>query len=275
MKIDRVILAVDNNPIYTVYWNIVSQVWLKKFNIKPTLLFYGNEEEFKNNNFIVDDLDYKILTPIPEISNPNPNWVVPYSLFWGASQYSDDVCLLSGIDQIPIGNFFFEKLTEYDNDSFVVGFSDAYKTYDKDTLGYFNIQNGIMYPSSHLVGKGKMFKKIFEIDEIYDIEMRKVFESKNRYHLNNRFYSDSKLWGLDECYASEKIVSYPNQSEIKHLEIFWDYWHPRRIDLNGNINSDFNLDLLNEGYYSELTCKGYESYQEKINLVLNSIRHNN
>ena len=240
MKIDRVILAVDNNPIYTVYWNIVSQVWLKKFNIKPTLLFYGNEEEFKNNNFIVDDLDYKILTPIPEISNPNPNWVVPYSLFWGASQYSDDVCLLSGIDQIPIGNFFFEPQTPFP-----------------------------------LLGKGKMFKKIFEIDEIYDIEMRKVFENRNRYHLNNRFYSDSKLWGLDECYASEKIVSYPNQSEIKHLEIFWDYWHPRRIDLNGNINCDFNLDLLNEGYYSELTCKGYQTYQEKINLVLNNIKHNN
>ena len=84
-----------------------------------------------------------------------------------------------------------------------------------------------------------------------------------------------EVWGLDECYASEKIVSYPNQSEIKHLEIFWDYWHPRRIDLNDNINCDFNLDLLNEGYYSELTCKGYEPYQEKINLVLNSIKHNN
>lgn len=274
MKIDRVILAVDNNPTYTVYWNIVSQIWLKKFNIKPTLLFYGTEEEFKNNNFIVEGLDYKLLDPIPEISNPNPNWVVPYSLFWGASQYPDDVCLLSGIDQIPIGKFFFEKLIEYDNNSFVVGFSDAYKNYDKNTLGYFNIKTGVMYPSSHLVGKGKTFKNIFEIDEIYEIEMRKVFGCKNNYHLDNKFYGDSKLWGLDECYASEKITSYHNQSVIKHLEIFWDYWHPRRIDLNGNINSNFDLTLLNEGYYSELTCKGYEKYQQKINLVLNNINYN-
>jgi hypothetical protein len=272
MKIDRVILVVDTNPTYTIYWNIVSQVWLKKFNIKPTLLFYGTEEEFKQNNFIVDNLDYKILNPIPDISNPNPNWVVTWALFWGATQYPDDVCMLSGIDQIPISTFFFEEISEYNDNHFVVGFSDAYKNYTKDTLGYFNTQNGVMYPSSHLVGKGKMFKKIFEIDEIYENEMRKVFDSKHRYHLNNKFYGDSKLWGLDECYASEKIASYPNQSEIKHLEIFWDYWHPRRIDLNGNINSDFNVDLLKEGYYSELTCKGYETYREKINLVLDNLK---
>jgi hypothetical protein len=275
MKIDRVILAVDNNPTYTIYWNIVSKVWFDKFGIKPTLIFYGDEPDFEKNNFIFNDFEYKLLNPIPEISDPSPNWVVPWLLFWGASQYPNEVCLLCGIDQIPTSNFFFEKIKNYDDDKFIIGFSDAYKTYTKETLGYFNTQTNSMYPSSHLVGKGSLFKKIFDIDKNYKIELKKVFDSKEKYYLNNKFYKESKLWGLDECYGSDKISQYQDQKNLVYLDIFWNYWHPRRIDLNGNINSDFNLELLKNGHYSELTCKGYDKYSDKINLVLNSIKHNN
>jgi len=45
MKIDRVILSVDNNPTYRVFWNIVSKIWKEKFNINPTLFFHGTEKE--------------------------------------------------------------------------------------------------------------------------------------------------------------------------------------------------------------------------------------
>lgn len=271
MKIDRVILSVDNNPTYTVFWNIVSKIWKEKFNINPTLFFHGTEKDFINNNFNVEGCDYKILNNLPEISDPSPNWVVPWSLFWGASLFEDDVCLLSGIDQIPIGNYFFDQLSKIEDDKFVIGFSDAYKTYNKDTLGYFNTKTNVLYPSSHLVGKGKNFKKIFTIEESFEDELNKVYNSKDRYYLNNKFYNDSKLWGLDECYASEKLSAHENKNEIIMLDIFWNYWHPRRIDLNGGINVDFNLELLKNGHYSEVTCKGYEEYKEKMESIIQNI----
>jgi len=272
MKIDRVILAVDNNPKYTIYWNVVSQVWLQKFNIKPTLLFHGTKEEFEKNNFTVEGLDYYVLDPIPEISDPSPNWVIPWSLFWGASKYPEDVCLLSGIDQIPIGNLFFDLINEHNNDKFIIGFSNAYKSYTKETLGYFNTHSNVMYPSSHLVGKGVLFKNIFNVDENYEDELLKVFQNKEKYHLNNKFYSNSKLWGLDECYGSDKINEYPDQEKIIYLDIFWGYWHPRRIDLDSNINVNFNIDMLKEGYYSELTSKDFLGHGSKIQLILNNIK---
>jgi len=272
MKIDRVILSVNNNPTYTVFWNIVSKIWKEKFNINPTLFFHGTETDFINNNFNVEGCDYKILNNLPEISDPNPNWVVPWSLFWGASLFENDVCLLSGIDQIPIGNYFFEEISKIEDDKFVIGFSDAYKSYNKDTLGYFNTKTNVLYPSSHLVGKGKHFKKIFNIEESFEDELNKVYNSKDRYYLNNKFYNDSKLWGLDECYASEKLSTYENKNEIIMLDIFWNYWHPRRIDLNGRINENFNLELLKNGHYSEVTCKGYEGYKEKMELIIQNIK---
>lgn len=273
MKIDRVILAVDSNPNYTFFWNIVSKVWKEKFNINPTLIFYGTQDEFNQKGFIVDGFDYKILNPINEVSDPSPNWVVPWSLFWGASQYENDVCLLSGMDQIPIGHYFFEKLRDINDENFVVGFADAYIKYNKDTLGYFNTKSNIMYPSSHLVGKGKLFKKIFQIEESFETEVKKVYSKKEDYYLNNHYYSNSKLWGLDECYASDKIESFSEQNKIEKLKIFWDYWLPKRIDLMGKINHNFDVNLLDKGDYSELTCKGYKSHKDKIDLILKNIKN--
>lgn len=270
MKINRVILALNNNPVYTGFWNIVAPVWKKNFNIKPTLVFNGTQEEFYGNNFILDSFDYLILDRVNNVSESNPDWSVTWSLFWAASQFSDDICLLSGIDQIPIGNFFFEKLNSIEDDKFIVGFSDAYKNYTKETLGYFNTQTNVLYPSSHLVGKGSLFKKIFKIEDVWIEEITKVHKSKDRYHLRNKFYP-SKLWGLDECYLSEMISLYPNQNELVFLDIFWDYFQKRRIDLSGRINENFDLNLIKSGYYSELTCKNYNTYKNKIDIIINNI----
>ena len=45
MKIDRVILVLNNNPTYTHFWKVVSKVWKNNFNIKPTLIFNGTQKE--------------------------------------------------------------------------------------------------------------------------------------------------------------------------------------------------------------------------------------
>ena len=270
MKIDRVILTLNNNKTYTSYWNIVAPVWKNIFNITPTLIFNGTQDEFNSNNFDLSVGDYIILNVVPEVSESNPDWSVTWSLFWGASQYPDDICLLSGIDQIPIGDFFFKEILKYDDNKFIIGFSDAYTKYDKNTLGYFNTQTNVLYPSSHLVGKGKKFKEIYEISDDWNEEVFKVFNAKDRYYLKNNFYPN-KLWGLDECYSSEMISIFKKQGDIVFLNIFWNYWHKNRIDLGGNLNVDFNINLVKSGYYSELTCKDFENYRDRIELIINNI----
>jgi hypothetical protein len=270
MKIDRVILTLNNNKTYTPFWNIVAPIWKNIFNITPTLIFNGTQEEFDSNNFDLSFGDYIILNSIPEVSEPNPDWSVTWSLFWGASQYPDDVCLLSGIDQIPIGNFFFKEILKYDNDKFIIGFSDAYANYNIHTLGYFNTQTNVLYPSSHLVGKGKKFKEIYQILDDWEKEIVKVFNTKDRYYLKNNFYPN-RLWGIDECYSSEMISIFDKQDDIIHLGIFWDYWHKNRIDLSGKINDNFDINLVQSGYYSELTCKGIEKYKNEIEMIINNL----
>jgi hypothetical protein len=270
MKIDRVILVLNNNPTYTHFWKVVSKVWKNNFNIKPTLIFNGTQKEFDSKNFGIPPEDYIIVNTIPEVSEPQPDWSVTWSFFWGASQFPNDTCLLAGIDQIPLGDFFFKKISEFSDDKFIIGFSDAYKNYTKDTLGYFNTSTNVLYPSSHLVGKGKKFKEIFEIDDNWKDEIVKVYNSQDRYHLKNNFYS-VKLWGLDECYASEKISVYKNQEDLIHLDIFWDYWVKNRIEVLGNLEPKFDINLLKEGHYSELTTKNYFLHKSKIEKIINNL----
>jgi hypothetical protein len=270
MKIDRVILVLNNNPTYTHFWKVVSKVWKNNFNIKPTLIFKGTQKEFDSKNFGISPEDYIIVNPVPEVSESNPDWSVTWSFFWGASQFPNDTCLLAGIDQIPLGDFFFKKISEFSDDKFVIGFFDAYKNYTKDTLGYFNTSTNVLYPSSHLVGKGKKFKEIFEIDDNWEDEILKVYNSQDRYHLKNNFYS-VKLWGLDECYASEKISVYKNQGDLIHLDIFWDYWVKNRIEVLGNLTPKFDINLLKEGHYSEITTKNFFAHKSKIDNIINNI----
>ena len=58
MKVDRVILVLNNNPKYTFFWSVVSKVWKNNFNIKPTLVFNGTQKEFDGNNFNIPPEDY-------------------------------------------------------------------------------------------------------------------------------------------------------------------------------------------------------------------------
>jgi len=274
MKIDRVILAVNNNATYTRFWGIVSKVWKNNFNITPTLIFNGTQSEFESNNFDIPKEDCIIVDRIAQVSESSPDWSVTWSLFWGASQFQNEVCLLSGIDQVPLGDFFFKKIMEFTDDKFIVGFSDAYKSYDKNTLGYFNTVTNVLFPSSHLVGKGKKFKEIFDIDDSWENEIIKVHDSRNRYHLQNKFYP-GKLWGLDECYSSEKISTFERQEDLIYLDIFWDYWEKNRIDICGKINHNYNINLVREGYYSELTTKKYDIHKSDIeNVINNSPKYN-
>ena len=212
--------------------------------------------------------------------NNNPKYVP----FWNVNSYVwkhkfkiQPTLIFNGTkEELHNCSFSFEYgdfllVDRIEDEKLVVGFADAYKKYTPSTLGYFNTVTNVLYPSSHLVGKGKLFKEIFEIDDSWETEIRKVYNSKSRYHLQNNFYR-GKLWGLDECYASEKISIYNKPKMIHYLEIFWDYWFKNRIDLQSLTNNKYDLNLVKEGYYSEFTTKKFTSDKLIIDSIVDNIQ---
>lgn len=240
MKIDRVLVSLNNNKTYTKFWNLIAPIWKYKFNIKPTLIFIGTVEELKSNNF---DMNYDIIQV--EVSEMRGNrWGIPWTLFWLATQFPDDVCLTCGIDQIPLNHDFFKHIKDIDKEKFVVGISDAYFNYKLGTLSYFNTKSNILYPTAYNVALGKKFKNIFNIEDDVSDELRKVFLTKDSFHL------PLDLWGIDECYFSDVIANYKYKEEIELLG-YYKFWGNKRLyDI---LNLDLNL--LKRGYYSEFTNK--------------------
>lgn len=255
MNIDKVILCVDNNQNYTCYWNVVADVWINKYKIEPILVFVGSESELKNN-------DFKYKEKIIRVDKLNyPVCHITWSIFWATQFFENETCLITGIDQIPLSNFFIESISGISNEKYVVGLSDCYEGYTKDTLGYFNTSTNVLYPSSHHVAKGRMFKKIFELNKDWNEESNNLISSSDRYYLSQN------MWGIDECYSSEKISLF-DQSEIEYLKIGRSWFLKNRIYLG---STRYNILDISKGVYSEATYKPCYAYANEVANIIKEI----
>ena len=252
MKIDRVILALTDNSIYSGFWELVSEVWLKNFDITPTLFFYGDEDKF---NSIPCDFGEKYhLNFIPDVCvNPKRDWACTWGLFYGASLFPDDTCMTCGIDQLPLSNLIFDELSKYySEDKYLIGFADAYP------------QEHDWYVSSHHIAKGSLYKSILEIDDSWEKEAKKVFGFRHNYKL----YSSSDFWGLDEQHSSYLLKN--KENVIKVNTLFHNIVVPNRIDRSFLYNID--LDNLKSGNYSEMHCpRPFDQYADLLYLIKSNI----
>ena len=278
MKIDRVMLCLNNNIIYSSFWNLYSRVWQEKWNITPTLVFNGTHQELKDLN-LSDKYGEIIVVPVVDSVSvyKNLDWSVTWSIFWAAAKFPSEVCMTCGIDQLLLTNFFLDYVKNVDEDKYVIGFADAYKNYTPQTLGYmFSPDNdsplvkrspASYFPSSHHVAKGSLYKEVYKIEDDWEKEITKVFSHRNKFHHTNQ----QTFWGLDECYSSDFIFSHEKE-DIFHLsEFFYDYWHPSRIDRGGQ-NVNYDTEKLRSGHYSEYhSHRPYEHYSQYINKLIGDL----
>lgn len=251
MKIDRVLFSLNNNKNYINFWNLNSKIWKLKFDVIPTLLYIGKKEEVSRLKLSEEFGEIYVLEDLQEdlCNGFSRKWYIPWSLFYGATLFPDEVCMTSGIDQIPLSNIFLEHIKEISEEKYIVGFSDAYRKKD-------------FFPSSHHVAKGEKFKKKFEIlnnwtEEVYRV-FRKKHEMKNLY--------DSGYWGLDESYSSIKICEKSTDVYFNN-DFFHTTWKQRRIDRAYGLN--YSFDKLKNGWYTELHApRPLEKYYNEIDKII-------
>jgi hypothetical protein len=243
MKIDRVIFCLNANKTYTSYWNIVSKVWSEIYNIKPTLGFVGTPEQADILN-LSDKHGEIIIIPNPSIT-PNDvfSWSVTWALLYVPTLFPDDVCMTSGIDQIPLGNrLFIDSVSEISEDKFYVGFANAYG-------------HNKWHPSSHLVAKGEIYKNLCNIEPDFKAEIEKI----EKWGRANRTVS----WGLDEWYLGQFLR---NNSNVVLGDIFED-WRAARLCRSTNLKYD--VKKIQSNYYSEIHApRPYESVKDYIDKLV-------
>jgi hypothetical protein len=249
MKIDRVILSSDENPLYLDFWPSVSKVWSEVFNIKPTLAVISDNKDILNSidNTYGDVIRFDVVDNVPVYLQAL--WI----RYWIPKQYPDDVCIISDIDMIPLSKWYFiEQINNIDNNDYV-HLNPCYVSYG--TL-----------PSCYHVAKGKLFNEILNLHNTWE---------ESVIHLNNLNVGQNpggelngkNQWFADEKHSSDLLFNWRSQNpdRVHFLEREED----RRVDRS---NWSYNIDLLKNGYYYDShSIRPYLHYKNEIDKLINLI----
>lgn len=256
MKIDRVILSSNNNPLYFNFWNGLSKVYFEKFNIIPTLIWFGSEQEFKDNN---------LSTEFGEVvfAKGNDKYPLPFqttwALFYFTNLYPKDVCMTIGIDQVPLSNMFLnEPIKDFSNDSYNMLIADAYLPHHWSVVGGAS-------PTAYHIAKGETFNKVYQFEKTFESEIEKICNSGVQ-----AFWETTEgRWGIDETYSSSKLREY--KGEINSLNKF-GLLCERRIECERHKETVYDLQRLKDGWYSEShLCRPFTNHVKYITDLYNSV----
>lgn len=241
MKIDRVLFSLNASPLYRGMWDIVSKVYTQKTNMIPTLIFVGTQEEADAE--IKESYGEVVVLPKHEkyIARPELDWTVPWTLYWAtANLFPDDICTMSGIDEIPCNNLI-EKIADQVPDDkilFPLG-PDPYRS--RPPI----VANG------HNTAKGSTFKRVLKIEDDLEKELERIWSSKDEFcskipH-NHAAVRGRKWWGMDEAYISTIVYGHPDCLFVDQASAN-TFLTSRRIQRNIG-KCQYDPQKLKDGYY--------------------------
>jgi hypothetical protein len=250
MKIDRVLFALDANPVFQPFWPLNAELYARVYKIRPTLCFVGTEAEFQACNPSTEFGDVvrleKDLPNLPEakhVPDPNRPALTTLAVLHGPTMFPNDVCLTSGLDQFQLSPSFFNR-AEASRADLVSGFAGCPEYIQREQeIGIRNV------PTSHLVAKGSTFAKIMDTIPDWAEDAARMWRSdcKVMWDAFNR-------WGIDESFFSMKMWEKVNAGQITvdlFSTEFWNEWKARRLNRPHAVDA-VDMGKLYRGEYTEL-----------------------
>lgn len=255
MKIERVILVCDNNPMYKDFWNPISKVYREKFGYKTTLVFLGDDMQ----GLDIAGSDVFIQPPHPDYSLPLQS-TLAMSYFAGKS---DDITLIQGIDEVLLSPMFPDMVAKYSNDTYVQLIDDAYRPH------HWSVPGGTS-PSGLHIASGETFRKVYDypdtffeyVERVYNSGIAAFWDAPDR---------DGK-WGLDESYTAHKLREFRDKGGIVAGEGAFGLLVQHRIECERWKEPNYDINLLNQGWYSQShLCRPYANHKEWLDKLFNNI----
>ena len=258
MKVDRVILVTNNNPLYYDFWNNISYTYKVKFGITPTLVFFGKKEELDLLNL---STEYGNILTQDKIENI-PDWQYTWALFYFTKFYPNETCAVMGIDQIPLGTYFLKDSIDIIDDNNYVMLIDNFYKFTRQHPNKWD--EGGFSPSGYHIAKGKTFNDIYEFEDTFEKEIHKVHNLKI-----NTMWGDQ--WGTDEAYSCNKLMKFKDRDRISDLSKTEEFLN-KRIDCHRHIEVEYDLNLLkNNGYIECHSCRPYHQHKNYLDNLFNNI----
>ena len=244
MKIDRVILATDNNQEYYDFWPLIARRW-SSWGIKPELFVIAQ------NDLKIDDTlgNVTYIDPVEGYSTAHQAQVVR---FFGATKYKDETCLISDIDMLPLNkDYFVKNITDYDENNIVFYSSDAYLPGNPAYPAY---------PMCYISAQGKTFEEIIK-SNLSNFSSEFIEWACHGYG----WYTDEKVF-----YKKLDVWKDKNKNKLVLLRRGFNMSNDpqtiRRID-RGN-NSNYNKHFLDKNFYVDYHMpRPYKKYKEAIDEI--------
>jgi hypothetical protein len=258
MKIDRVILSTNNNPTYYQFWNPLSKLYKENFGITPTLIFIGSEKELESLEL---SRDYGDILRQEIVTSKDVSWTTTWALFYFTKFFPNDVCLINGIDQIPMGSkFLIDYIKDIKDDKYVMLIDDAYKIMNSRK----DWSEGGHSPSAYHIGKGELFNKVYSFEETFEDEIKKI-ESIS---LNSMWGT----WGMDEAYSSQVLYKKKSEIEIECLSKFGEILGGGRLECQRSLEVPYSSNKLrNNGYIECHSCRPYLTHKKYLDGIFDNV----
>lgn len=236
MKIDRVILASNENQNYLDFWPIVSEAW-ERLGVKPTLIYTGKEKiKFSGEvvNFYVKDVD--------------PVFVAQNIRILAPSLFPDENCITADIDDLPLSKkYFVENVMDIPDHMFVV-----YR---------WGFITKTMIPICWTLARGTTWSEIFNIKNENDIVKKLI----NWYPLNYR--KGHENWYTDQLKLKKFIEKFDKKYPNRVIYFNDQYLHFNRIDRDEIESVIYNLENKNVEYSDYHMPIPYNQYKEVIEKI--------
>lgn len=263
-KIDRILISVDDNPLYIQFLPLFSLAWQKLLGIKPTLAYITDLPREKwawMDEYCQEVIHFPVDRTLPsgKCRTFAARMVMRY-------REPEMISMVSDIDMIPLNGHYFENiLSNYNKNMFVSSGYNAYEFGDGDPKSTIREPKIRKFPSCYTIATGAVWKEIINPNNLSDDALIKSWH-------NIRFYD------------YKESVNDPNFDDESLMRALIQKWNPNRdkvIGINRNIvrtgfmsdrldrsNWRFNMDMLRSGKYVDAHCpRPMENYRPSMQII--------
>lgn len=256
MKLEKIIFAIDNNPEYSGFWEINSEICKKNLGVTPVLFKIGDTE----SDFYEDD--FGIVKEVKAIKGIDTGFQAQIYRMYGTKYFTNEIVMTSDIDMLLFNRNYINSQIDSISDSDLVIFnSDAYDKNRPECIGIYSGPD--RYPICYVVGKGSTFNQIINTNVDF-----------NDYC--NRLLQLDLNWDTDEIYFGRCVNS---QNKVKVHKLIRGYssnfFCPNRIEKHNFYNSGiFSIDLekkINLDSFIDCHCaRPYSKFKKQIDNIKNT-----
>jgi len=250
MKLDCVLTACNDNPVYIDFITVFVNTWYKLYPTVIVKIILISENIPTNLDKYTDNII--LFKPIENISTAFISQYIRL-LYPAILDYSGGI-MITDIDILPMNSYYYTKnIANFNNDKFV---------YLRNVC-----MDGKQLAMCYNVATNVIWKEIFNIHSINDISDRLI----SVYNTINYQGVGLDGWSTDQLDLYKHVMSWNDKTNnfvyLNDAETGFN-----RLDRTRFVLSDRLLESINNGVYSDYHCdRPYLQYKHIVDSIVNSL----